>query len=230
MHPTKFLAMALATAVTAVPCHPCPQQLTASNTTLSNRTNATNLNHFIFSETALHESSHEAEMRLLSRRKTWEEAVHMYDWRDWTWPPKQRDRWSVLLRAAFNEVVMPHLPGNFELPSPLLPTKNQTLQELYKRAVTEATLEGLKPPGQKRSEFAKLKRMSKQFMEAVPCAWGWDHDHCWRGPEWSKKTHQSWYRAYTNQKAEIMKLTETEGLVRLGEDLRALGFPESQVH
>jgi hypothetical protein len=147
------LALAAATGITALPCSNCQH-----SADLSNQTNTGNLM----------EITHKYS---LARRKTWEETVHINDWRDYTWDPKEKKKWSKKAQHDFDMVVKSHLPGHIELPSPLLPTSNETLKEIYKRAVIEAMLNEGKPTERRKFEFAKLKRVAQDFMIASRCQW-----------------------------------------------------------
>jgi hypothetical protein len=259
MYFTKSLILALAmlTGATALPY---------SNTTenYSYRANNGNLN-LAIDGSQLQNNPHAAQHDPLAPRKTWEEAVHMYDWRDWVFPPQIREKWKPEIRRDFNLVAMPHLPGNIELPSPLLPTHDKNLKEIYKIAVAQAILEERKSPSQIRLEFAKRKRDVISFMVASRCEYMencgiYDEEYeaekqnvaakraklallalfgptvpysayllwedvnipAYKPPRYSKE------RIYDPLRNSTEKRTGLEGLVNLGKQLKALGFP--QVH
>jgi hypothetical protein len=189
----------------------------------------------------------------------------MNDWRDWVFPPQIREKWKPEIRRDFDLVAMPHLPGNIELPSPLLPTNDKKLKEIYKMAVAEATLEETKSPSQIRLGFAKRKRDVINFMVASRCEymencdiydegyntekydvamrrlkmitlaffaptepysayllWQEVNNPAYKPPRYSKE------RIYDPLRKDTEKRTRLEGLVNLGKQLKALGFP--QVH
>jgi hypothetical protein len=218
------LALAASKGVTALPCSNCQHPAD-----LSNPKNAGNLTNI-------------TDKNSLARRKTWEEMVHMNDWRDYTWDLKEKKKWNKKVQRDFDTVVKSHLPGHIELPSPLLPTSNETLKELYKRAVIEAMLNEDKPTERRRLEFAKLKRVAQDFMIASRCQWN-KKDCAVYDEDILKWTHEPWKdhesvtigpdgkdflkeRVYDPLKEECEKRVEMEALIYLGRQLHALGFPQ----
>lgn len=201
-----ILTLAACTAVTALHCDQCSEQMAGSNSALLKRTNLADNN---------------TETHPPYRPKTWEEEVHMDNWREYTWPPKSRGSWPKRMARDFYEVVMPHLPDDIQLHSPLLPTNDEKLKDVYKRAVTEAALQNMKSAAQKRLEFARLRKESKEFMEASYCeATG----KC--GLDWGRN---AWRESYNARREALKYQTELEGLAKLGKELSELGFPESQL-
>ena len=168
--------------------------------------------------------------------------VHINDWRDYTWDPKEKKKWSKKVQGDFDTVVKSHLPGHIELPSPLLPTSDEELKKLYKRAVIEAMLNEDKPSERRRMEFAKLKRVDQDFMIASRCQWN-KKDCAVYDEDILKWTHEAWKdhisvwiapdghdflkeRVYDPLKEECEKRVEMEALINLGKQLHALGFPQ----
>ena len=223
------LALAASTGVTALPCSNCQHPAELSNPT--NTGNVTDITH----------------KNSLARRKTWEEMVHINDWRDYTWDPKEKKKWSKKVQGDFDTVVKSHLPGHIELPSPLLPTSNEILKDIYKRGVIEAMLNQDKPTERRKLEFAKLKSVAQDFMIASRCQWNkdcavYDEDILkWTRDPW--KDSASWSdnvsvfigpdgkdflkeRVYDPLRAECEKRVEMEALINLGKQLHGLGFPQ----
>ena len=241
MYFAKWLAMALTVSmgVIALPCDNCQHRTDSSDSTgsISNQTNTGN-------------PAEIAHKYSLIRRKTWEETVHVNDWRDYTWDPKEKKKWGPKVQNDFDMVVKSHLPGHIELPSPLLPTSNEILKDIYKRGVIEAMLNQDKPTERRKLEFAKLKRVAQDFMIASRCQWNkkdcavYDEDILkWTRDPW--KDSASWSdnvsvfigpdgkdflkeRVYDPLRAECEKRVEMEALIKLGRQLHALGFPQMQ--
>lgn len=232
---TKCLALALAASVgvNALPCSDCQHSadISDSKSPISNQTNTGNLT----------DISHQYS---LARRKTWEETVHMNDWRDFAWDLKEKERWGPKVRRDYDMVVKTHLPGHIELPTPLLPTSDEELKGIYGRAVIEAMLDEEGPTDRRRLEFAKLKRVAQNFMIASRCQWN-KKDCGVYDEEILKSMRNPWKDSgpvtvapdvvgfskegdYDPLREECEKRVEVEALIHLGRQLNALGFPQMQ--
>jgi hypothetical protein len=226
MHPIKsfILALASSTAAVALPYEHCSQDV-ADLTKAKEFQNQMGTSHFSNLTIDGHlppSDPEDVQEQSLFPRELSDEISKYHDWIHRTSPWRHRKDFRESLRRDFDEVVKSHLPEGIVLPEPLLPTSDEKLLDVYRKAAAEVALEDMKTTELKNSEIAQLKYLAVNFWFASIC-W-WDRECAQYEGRWGKRADRigGWKQAvYDPLREELKKKTTSMALLHLGKRLQA---------